>query len=40
VAKIIASRSEHAFRSVADLRGRKLVGAAEFSKIHNLITVH
>lgn len=40
VAKIIASRSEHTFRSVADLRGRKLVGAAEFSKIHKLITVH
>lgn len=39
VAKIIASRSERAFRAVADLRTRKLVGTAEFARIQKLVTV-
>lgn len=39
VARIIASRSKEAFRSVADLRTRKLVGAAEFARIQKLVTV-
>ena len=39
VAKIIASRTEHAFHSVNDLLSRKLVGAAEFAKLHKLVTV-
>jgi competence protein ComEA len=40
VAKIIASRSERAFRSVLDLRTRKLVGTAEFARVQKLVTVH
>ena len=40
VAKIIASRSARAFRSVSDLRTRKLVGTAEFARIQKLVTVH
>ena len=39
VAKIIASRTEHAFHSVNDLLSRKLVGAAEFAKLQKLVTV-
>ncbi|MGH2512030.1 MAG: helix-hairpin-helix domain-containing protein, partial [Candidatus Limnocylindrales bacterium] len=39
VAKIVASRTEHAFKSVNDLLNRKLVGAAEFAKIQKLVTV-
>ncbi len=39
VAKIIASRTAHAFRSVDDLLSRKLVGAAEFAKIKKLVSV-
>ena len=40
LARIIASRTKQAFRSVADLRSRKLVGAAEFARIQKLVTVH
>jgi competence protein ComEA len=39
VARIIASRTEHAFHSVNDLLSRKLVGSAEFAKIRKLVTV-
>jgi competence protein ComEA len=39
VGKIMASRSEQAFRSVSDLRTRKLVGAAEFARIQKLVAV-
>jgi competence protein ComEA len=40
VARIIASRLKEAFRSVADLRTRKLVGPAEYARIQKLVTVH
>ena len=40
LAKIIASRTQQRFRSVAELRTRKLVGAAEFAQIQKLVTVH
>ncbi len=39
LAKIIASRTQQRFRSIADLRSRKLVGAAEYAQIEKLVTV-
>jgi len=40
VARIIASRLKEAFRSVSDLRTRKLVGPTEYARIQKLVTVH
>jgi len=39
-AKIVASREEHAFASVDDLRTRKLVGGKTFDKLKALVAVH
>jgi competence protein ComEA len=39
-AKIISSRQAHPFRTVADLQTRKLVGAATFVKLRELVVVH
>jgi competence protein ComEA len=39
-AKIIASRQAHPFRAVADLQARKLIGAATFEKLRELVVVH
>lgn len=38
-AKIIAARDEHAFASVDDLRTRKILGAATFAKVKDMVVV-
>ena len=39
-AKIVAARQERPFRSVTELRDRKLVGPSVFARLRSHVTVH